>query len=147
MGRCRLETERTLPGQLVPFGPMEPSVNEKVLSSDSVPAVTPKTRARAVLRGKKRHFYKPLQVRFRHNGFDYHQIAREGDVAIYEQTWPDSENVCYEVVRIRSREGFKIGDEFIEPAEVYPKSEAWGEDGFTLTDKNAAFAKLRELAE
>jgi hypothetical protein len=33
----------------------------------------------------------------------------------------------------------------VEPAEVYPNSEAWGVDGFTLTDKEAAFAKLSEL--
>ena len=34
----------------------------------------------------------------------------------------------------------------LESAEVYPNSDAWGVDGFTLTDKNAAFAKLREVA-
>ena len=32
-----------------------------------------------------------------------------------------------------------IGGRFIEPAEVYPNSEAWGVDGFTLTDKDATF--------
>jgi hypothetical protein len=36
--------------------------------------------------------------------------------------------------------------EAISSAEVYPKSEDWGVDGFTLVDKDAAFAKLRELA-
>ena len=33
----------------------------------------------------------------------------------------------------------------IEPASIYPNSEAWGVDGFTFTDKDAAFAKLREI--
>ena len=42
-------------------------------------------------------------------------------------------------------EGFEIAGRFVEPAEVYPKSEAWELDGFTITDKEAAFAKLREL--
>jgi len=89
-----------------------------------------------------------LPTRFRHDGFDYRQIAREGNAAIYEQTWSRCSNpsVCYEVVRIRRREGFEIDGRFVEPAEVYPNSEAWGVDGFTLTDKDAAFAKLRELA-
>jgi hypothetical protein len=41
---------------------------------------------------------------------------------------------------------FQIGARFIEPAEIYPNSEAWGVDGFTFTDKDVAFAKLRELA-
>ena len=109
---------------------------------------TPKTRATAEARSKKRHFYKPLPTRFRHCGFDYRQIAREGNAAIYEQSCAGCADpiVCYEVIRIRRREGFEIGGRFVEPAEVYPNLEAWGVDGFTLTDKDAAFAKLRQLA-
>jgi hypothetical protein len=107
-----------------------------------------KTRATAEAGSKKQPFYKPLPTRFRRDGFNYQQIAREGDAAIYEQTWNGCRNpsVCYEVIRIRRRDGFQIGERFVEPVEVYPKSEAWGVDGFTLTDKDAAFAKLRELA-
>ena len=108
-----------------------------------------KTRARAEARSKKSHFYKPLPKEFWRDGFTFRQIAREGNAAIYEQTWNGCPNpsVCYEVIRIRRREGFQIGARFIEPGEVYPNSEAWGVDGFTLTDKDAAFAKLRELAK
>ena len=114
----------------------------------SLPTFATKTRATTERGGKKCHSYKPLKARFRHDGFDYRQIAREGDVAaIYEQRWPGSENVRYEVVRIRRREGFEIGNNFVEPAEVYPNSEAWGVDGFTLTDKDAAFARLREICK
>jgi hypothetical protein len=89
-----------------------------------------------------------LQTQFRHDGFNYRQIAREGN-AIYEQSWSNCPNpsVCYEVIRIRRRDGFQIGGRFIEPAEIYPKAEAWGVDGFTLTDKDAAFAKLREISK
>jgi hypothetical protein len=50
------------------------------------------------------------------------------------------------VVRIRRRDGIEIAGTFIEPHEVYPNSEAWGVDGFTLTDEDAAFAKLKEVA-
>jgi hypothetical protein len=107
-----------------------------------------KTRPTAEAWSKERHFHKPLPTQFRRNGFDYRQIAREGNTAIYEQTWSgcSEPSVCYEVVRIRRREGFQIGNRFVEPAEVYPNAEAWGVDGFTLTDKDAAYAKLRELA-
>jgi hypothetical protein len=106
-----------------------------------------KTRATAEAWGKKRHSYQPLPTRFRRDGFEYRQIAREGDAAIYEQTWSgcSDPSVCYEVIRIRRRDGFQIGGRFVEPAEIYPKAEAWGVDGFTLTDKDAAFAKLREV--
>ncbi len=90
--------------------------------------------------------YKPIATEFKHDGFNYRQIAREGDVAIYEQRWRDSENVCYEVVRIRRHEAKTFPGGKSSPArEAYPTSAAWGVDGFTLTDRDAAFAKLREI--
>ena len=122
----------------------------EVLASigEDLPSFANKTRATAERWGKKGQFYKPLATQFRHDGFDYRQIAREGDVALYEQKWrgcPDP-NVCFEVVRIRRRDGFQIGSTFVEPAEVYPRSEAWGTDGFTLTDKDAAFKKFQQMS-
>ena len=107
------------------------------------------TRARAQAWSKKRRFYRPLPTRFRHNGFDYRQITREGDAAIYEQRWTGcvEPSIAYEVIRIRRRDGFQIGGRFVEPAEVYPKSESWGVDGFTFTNKEAAFAKLRQASK
>jgi hypothetical protein len=114
---------------------------------DSMPAPIRNPRSTAEGGSKKRHFYRPLLKKFRRDGFDYRQIAREGNTAIYKQTWdgcPDA-GVCFEVIRIRCREGFEIGGRFVEAAELYPNSEAWGVDGFTLTDRDAAFAKLRAL--
>jgi hypothetical protein len=107
-----------------------------------------KTRARGEAGSKKRPFYKRLATRFRRDGFDYQQIAREENAAIYQQTWSGccDPSICYEVIRIRRREGFQVDGRFVEPAEVYPNSDAWGVDGFTLTDKNVAFAKLKEVA-
>jgi hypothetical protein len=107
-----------------------------------------KTRATAEAWGQKGHSCKPLPVRFRRGGFNYRQIARERDAAIYEQTWSgcSEPSVCYEVIRIRRRDGFQINGRFVEPAEIYPKADAWGVDGFTFTDKDGAFAKLREVA-
>jgi hypothetical protein len=107
-----------------------------------------RTRALAEAWGKKRHSYKPLQKEFRRDGFTYRQIAREGHGAIYKQTWNgcSDPSVCYEVICIHRREAFQIDGRLVEPAEVYPNSAAWGVDGFTLTDKDAAFAKLREVA-
>ena len=86
----------------------------------------------------------PLPTRFKSRGFDYKQIAREGNIAIYEQRWRSSENVGYEVVRIRVRtHRFKSDG---RPYEAYPGSGEWGLYGFTLTDKDAAFTKLRQLS-
>ena len=113
-----------------------------------IKAKPPKARATVEAGGQKGHFYRPLPTRFRHNGFDYRQTARKGAVAIYEQVRAGCSNpsVRYEVIRIRRRDGFHIDGRFVEPAEVYPNSEAWGVDGFTLTAKDAAFARLREIS-
>ena len=127
------------------------SVNNKSPCDVSVavgvlPGWAQKTRATTEARSKEGRFYKPLPKEFRRGGFTYRQIAREGDTAIYEQRWTGcaEPSVCYEVIRIRRREGFQIDGRFVEPAELYPNSEAWGTDGFALTDRDAAFAKLRE---
>ena len=108
----------------------------------------PKTRSTAVARCQKGRYYKPLAKEFRHHGFDHRQIAREGNAAIYEKMWRgcSEPSVSNEVIRIREREGFQIGGRFVEPAELYPNSEAWGTDGFTFTDVDAAFAKLKEVS-
>ena len=113
----------------------------------SVLSRVPKKRATGDAGSKKQRFYKPLPTEFSRDGFKYRQIARERQAAIYEQTWSGCSNpsVCYEVVRIRRREGFQIDGRLIEPAEVYPNSDAWGANGFTLADKGAAFTKLREV--
>jgi hypothetical protein len=118
------------------------------LVGDSVQASGAKTRATAEGGGKKHHFYKPLLKEFRHDGFTFRQIVREGDAAIYEQTWNGCGNptVCYEVIRIRRRDGFQIADRFVEPAEVYPSSEVWGAGGFTFTNRDKAWAKFSEIS-
>lgn len=127
-----------------------PAKNKRgsAFARDSGAVSTRKTPATAEAWSQKRQSYKPLPTRFRRGGFHYRQIAREGNAAIYEQTWSGCPNpsISYEVIRIRKREAFQIGGRSVGPAGVYPKSEAWGVDGFTLIDRDAAFAKLRELA-
>ena len=114
---------------------------------DSTRSATAKTRATTEAHTKKGLSYRPLPKAFRRDGFSYLQIARQGDAAIYEQTWNRCRNpsISYEVIRIRRRQGFQIGGRFVEPAEIYPNSEAWGTDGFTLTDKHRAFVKFSDL--
>jgi hypothetical protein len=89
-----------------------------------------------------------LPTRFRHNGFDYRQIARDGDAAIYEQRWTGcaEPSVCFEVIRIRRRDGFQISEKVIKPYEVYPNSHAWGVDGFTFSDRDKAWDKFFEIS-
>jgi hypothetical protein len=89
-----------------------------------------------------------LPKEFQRGGFQYRQITRRGHVAIYGQDWigctePDR---SYEVVRIRRREGFQIGNRFVDAAEIYPNSEGWGVDGFTFPDRNKAWDKFLEMS-
>jgi hypothetical protein len=111
----------------------------------SQPSQGNKTRSSVLQGSKKGLSYRPLKTQFRKGGFDYRQIMREGDVAIFEQRWGKSPNVCYEVVRIRRHDGFHKGGVFIEPAEMYPRSEEWGVHGWTVLTRDAAFDKLREI--
>ena len=70
------------------------------------PSVTQMTHATAEAGSKKARSYRRLPKEFRHDGFQYRQIAREGDAAIYEQTRNTSSNasIAYEVIRIRRRD-------------------------------------------
>src|SRR5262249_39571330 len=54
--------------------------------------------------------YEPLATVFTLGPFSYRQIAREGDIAIYEQRWNDSPNVCFELIRIQRREAETFPD-------------------------------------
>ena len=80
--------------------------------SGSAPPPATKTSAGALAGAQKSHSYKPLPTHFLHDGFNYRQVAREGDAAIYEQTWAECADprVRWEVIRIRKREGFEIGE-------------------------------------
>jgi hypothetical protein len=51
----------------------------------------------------------------------------------------------YKPLPTQFREGVQIGGRLVEPAEVYPKSEGWGLDGWTVLDKETAFRRLREI--
>jgi len=118
------------------------------LPRHSVPIPTEKMRAGAKGGSQKGRFYKPLPKEFRRDGFEYRQIVREGDGALYEQRWTRcaEPSVCYEVIHVRRREGFEIHGRFVEPFEAYPSSEAWGLDGFTVTDRDKAWAKFFEIS-
>jgi hypothetical protein len=118
----------------------------QTVSRELAACLAPKTRSGAEAGPQKRYF-RPLSKEFHRGGFRYRQIAREGDAAIYSQTWNGCLDpaICFEVIRVKRRKGFEIDGRFVPPGETYPASKLWGTDGFTLTDKDAAFTKLREI--
>ena len=67
---------------------MKPSRAKRgpAFGGDRMQHPTPKASATAE-RGDKKGHYRPIAKEFRHDGFTFRQIVREGDVAVYEQTW------------------------------------------------------------
>jgi hypothetical protein len=112
-----------------------------------LPPAARKTRATATAWYKKGRFYKPLAKKFRRDGFVHREVLRQKNAAVYEKRWTGcaEPSVCYETIRVKRREGFWIEDRFVVPSEVYPRSEQWGALGWTFCDKDAAFAKLRDV--
>lgn len=82
---------------------------------------------------------------FASKGFTYTKIKREGDKAIYKQTHKEGNNFRYEVVVITRHNGYKLGESFIEPSEVYPGSSLWGIKGWTCISLEDAEKRYKGL--
>jgi hypothetical protein len=91
----------------------------------------------------------PLSTVVKVNGSTYHQIEREGRVAIYEGPKPG----MFEVIVIRVEKPRIIGEKFYPLREVCPSPENWGLYGFTFTSRShhdplkAAREKMQSLAQ
>lgn len=83
-------------------------------------------------------------------GFLYTKVKREGDKAIYKQAHKEATSFRYEVVVITRHNGYKLGESFIEPSEVYPGSSLWGIRGWTcgtLEDAEIRYTSLPSSAD
>ena len=90
--------------------------------------------------------YNPIATEFKKNGFNYRQIVRQGDWAIYEQSKPTISRSWFEVVNIGRHDGYEVRGQRIEPAETYPPSESWGKRGFTCWNLDDALKKLESAS-
>ena len=119
-----------------------------MVASDSKATPTRKTPATLISTSKRADYYKPLKIHFQRGKFNYKQIAREKDVAIFEQAWRGSSepDICWEVVVIRRHGGKTIKGHWVEPSEFYPSSSEWGKYGFTFTDRDKAWDKFFEIS-
>lgn len=73
---------------------------------------------------------KPIPTEFSYNGFNYKQIRREGDVAVYQQIL--GKNPSYEVIIVQKHNGYTINGVTYPPAEFYPSTNDWGTKGWTI---------------
>ena len=92
---------------------------------------------------------KKLEVTFSKKGFKYTQVVRKGSHAIYEQENANIKNPSkrYEVVEIKSHNGYEIGGSKIAAAEVYPGSTQWGILGWTHLDLDSAEKRFNKLVK
>jgi hypothetical protein len=89
---------------------------------------------------------KKLETEFTYKGWNHLQVFREDNIAIYQRQKEGVRSPHYEVVRVKSHNGFQIpGCERSEPAEYYPPDRLWGIDGFTFPELSDATAKAKEL--
>lgn len=92
---------------------------------------------------------KKLEKKITKKGFIYEQIKREGNKAIYTQKRDDrdSKSVHYEVIIIKSHDGYEIAGNKIPAGEVYPSSTQWGALGWTFLDLREAENKFKKLKD
>jgi hypothetical protein len=90
---------------------------------------------------------KILEKKFTNKNFSYKQILREGNLAIYEQTLIDSDakNKRYEVIIIKSHDGYEIAGNVLPPGEMYPSANQWGKLGWTCMDIKDAEKRFKKV--
>jgi len=89
--------------------------------------------------------YKVIPSEFKKKGFNYKQVRREGNKAIFEQTREGSDIHNFEVVKLGRHNGYVMGGVKIEPAETYPGSSLWGIMGWTCTDLDSANKRYNQI--
>ncbi len=88
-----------------------------------------------------------LPLLFLKDGFTHTQLVRRGEFAIYHRKKANQENAHYEVIQIKSHNGYMLGRNEIKAAEVYPSATNWGTHGWTFPTEADACKKLDQLTK
>ena len=83
---------------------------------------------------------KPLPTQFTKHGWQFQQIARSGNRAVFKKTKGKASS--FEVITIQQHNGYTIAGVTIPPAETYPSSEQWGTYGHTSITETAAMDRF-----
>ena len=86
-----------------------------------------------------------LDKSFKHKGFNFSQIKRINNKALYKKTSIKGTSISYEVIIISSHNGYELAGTYIEPAETYPSTSQWGTKGWTCVSLEEAEAKFNTI--
>jgi hypothetical protein len=95
--------------------------------------------------------YKPLKVDFVKKGFQFNQLYREGDIALFHKVGLKGSihtknfDGGFEVIVISRHKEYELGGVKIEAAECAPSDEQWGTKGWTYTNLYDAERKFKQL--
>lgn len=87
---------------------------------------------------------KLLPTEFRKHGYNFRQLQREGDVALFEKT--AGTVVAYEVVIVQRHDDYMMAGNLIPAAEAMPGNETWGLKGWSPRTLPEALRKFTEVS-
>lgn len=93
---------------------------------------------------------KKLQKVFTEGKFKFEQLKRQGNIALYKKSYILGKSYTFELITIKSHNGFKMGGVDISPAEMYPSDKTWGGDvarTFTPDQETQAFVEFEEKSK
>jgi hypothetical protein len=88
---------------------------------------------------------KEIPPAFRHDGFEFKLLLREGNIGLFRKTKPGLTFESFEVVIIQRHDTFTIQGKQVEAGEHLPSSEQWGVKGWTYSDRVSAGRKFDQL--
>lgn len=89
---------------------------------------------------------KQVPLQFNADEYNFIQVKRTKDIAIYKKQCAESTKIYYEVVRIRVVTEKIFPNEVSVPEhEIYPPTSHWGFDGWTCFNWEEALVKFNKL--
>ena len=88
---------------------------------------------------------KILEKEFTSCGFNFKQVFREEDFAVYKKWKEGQARESFEAIKIKRHNGYDIAGVHCPPAEMYPSNEQWGLMGFTCLPRDLAFTKIDQM--
>lgn len=88
--------------------------------------------------------YRALPLQFNKNSYQYKQVWRDEDYAIYSQIC-DGVIYAFEVYRISKNESGELFGKYFEASESIPSSEQWGKTAYTVADMERAFKRIEDM--